>query len=50
MLLVVVCIVVGLFPAATFGPLVQVAATALAGHRCPITSWPSGTASTCRCS
>lgn len=35
MLLVVLCIVVGLLPAMTFGPLVHVAATALAGQRLP---------------
>lgn len=35
MLLVVICIVVGLLPAITFGPLVHVAATALAGHPLP---------------
>jgi multicomponent K+:H+ antiporter subunit A len=34
-LLVVACIAVGLFPAATFGPLAQVAATALAGQPLP---------------
>lgn len=34
-LLVVLCIGVGLFPAATFGPLVHVAATALAGQPLP---------------
>lgn len=33
--LVIVCLVVGLFPAATFGPLVHVAATALAGQPLP---------------
>ncbi len=35
MLLVVMCIAVGLLPAATFGPLVHVAATALAGQPLP---------------
>ena len=35
MLLVVMCIAVGLFPALTFGPLVHVAATAMAGHALP---------------
>ena len=35
MLLVTLCIVVGLFPALTFGPLVHVAATALAGKPLP---------------
>ena len=35
MLLVVMCIVVGLLPAITFGPLVDVAATALAGKPLP---------------
>jgi multicomponent K+:H+ antiporter subunit A len=35
MLLVVMCIVVGLLPALTFGPLVHVAATALAGQALP---------------
>ena len=34
-LLVIVCIVVGLLPAATLGPLVHVAATALAGRELP---------------
>ena len=34
-LLVVMCIVVGLLPAITFGPLVHVAATALAGQALP---------------
>ena len=33
--LVIMCVVVGLFPAATFGPLVHVAATALAGQALP---------------
>lgn len=35
MLLVTMCIVVGLMPAVTFGPLVHVAATALAGQPLP---------------
>ncbi|WP_310563972.1 monovalent cation/H+ antiporter subunit A [Hydrogenophaga sp.] len=35
LLLVVVCVVVGLLPAITFGPLVHVAATALAGQALP---------------
>jgi len=35
MLLVVICLVVGLLPAATFGPLVHVAATALVGRPLP---------------
>jgi multicomponent K+:H+ antiporter subunit A len=35
MLLVLICLVVGLLPAATFGPLVHVAATALAGRPLP---------------
>ncbi len=35
MLLVTLCVVVGLFPAMTFGPLVDVAATALAGQPLP---------------
>jgi multicomponent K+:H+ antiporter subunit A len=35
MLLVVMCLVVGLLPAATFGPLVHIAATALAGKALP---------------
>lgn len=35
MLLVLICLVVGLLPAATFGPLVHVAATALAGRALP---------------
>jgi multicomponent K+:H+ antiporter subunit A len=35
MLLVAMCIVVGLLPAITFGPLVDVAATALAGRALP---------------
>ena len=35
MLLVAMCIVVGLLPALTFGPLVHVAATALAGQALP---------------
>jgi multicomponent K+:H+ antiporter subunit A len=35
MLLVTMCIVVGLLPAMTFGPLVHVAATALAGQSLP---------------
>ncbi|MBA4263328.1 MAG: monovalent cation/H+ antiporter subunit A, partial [Comamonadaceae bacterium] len=35
MLLVVMCIVVGLLPAVTFGPLVHVAATALVGQPLP---------------
>jgi multicomponent K+:H+ antiporter subunit A len=33
--LVIMCVVVGLFPAATFGPLVHVAATALSGQALP---------------
>lgn len=33
--LVIICVVVGLFPAATFGPLVHVAATALVGQPLP---------------
>ncbi len=33
--LVILCVVVGLFPAATFGPLVHVAATALVGQPLP---------------
>ncbi len=33
--LAILCVVVGLFPAATFGPLVHVAATALAGQPLP---------------
>ena len=42
MLLVAMCIVVGLLPALTFGPLVHVAATALAGKALPeyhLTIW-----------
>ncbi len=35
MLLVAMCIVVGLLPALSFGPLVHVAATALVGHTLP---------------
>ncbi len=35
MLLVTMCVVVGLLPAATFGPLVQVAATAVVGQPLP---------------
>lgn len=35
MLLVLICLVVGLLPAVTFGPLVHVAATALAGRPLP---------------
>jgi multicomponent K+:H+ antiporter subunit A len=34
-LLVTLCIVVGLLPALTFGPLVHIAATALVGHQLP---------------
>jgi multicomponent K+:H+ antiporter subunit A len=34
-LLVVICLVVGVLPAVTFGPMVQVAATAVLGHATP---------------
>ena len=49
-LLVLVCLVVGVAPAWSVGPLL--AAAARAGgrrRRCPSTAWPCGTASTCRC-
>jgi multicomponent K+:H+ antiporter subunit A len=53
LLLVLLCIAVGLAPALVAGPLLAVAAQAACmarpGPRCPPTTWPSGTASTCRC-
>ena len=49
-ILVLTCIMVGVLPAATVGPFLDLAVHSVLGERrAATTAWRSGTASTCRC-